>query len=359
MEALVVSETDTTLEFSPEASQQLKTTLVETQTPTLAEDEAMDSLGQLMLDPMAGDLHDGMVEATSLGAWISMFDAEHSSVAPDSSEGSYQRATDEEHGAPLCEGNVHFRSCLDAVNVSTVGLQNTSSNALLAAGIRPLGVEEDERDRSLEALVELARTCYHEAVRLARELALRYDGPWRELVRLQAHCLANEAERECSDLLPTSRSEHHLEAVCDTSSGCSWRFHAVTGFHLECAVPRKPVAHGERLLKLGASALGPHQRRPRHRPGKRDVRIAPRHRKQLTRPKPRTDSNHQVSRVLKQWLFDHFLNPYPTDEEKHELMRQTGLTFNQLNNWFINARVRLWKPLVNALTAKRRQSLPV
>ncbi|KAM7259389.1 hypothetical protein ACFE04_015130 [Oxalis oulophora] len=37
---------------------------------------------------------------------------------------------------------------------------------------------------------------------------------------------------------------------------------------------------------------------------------------------------------------------YPKDSEKIMLARQTGLTKNQVANWFINARVRLWKPMV-------------
>ncbi|GAB2273874.1 hypothetical protein Dimus_008647, partial [Dionaea muscipula] len=37
---------------------------------------------------------------------------------------------------------------------------------------------------------------------------------------------------------------------------------------------------------------------------------------------------------------------YPSDVDKHILARQTGLTRSQVSNWFINARVRLWKPMV-------------
>ncbi|XP_060193494.1 BEL1-like homeodomain protein 4 [Lycium barbarum] len=50
--------------------------------------------------------------------------------------------------------------------------------------------------------------------------------------------------------------------------------------------------------------------------------------------------------ILRAWLFEHFLNPYPSDADKHLLARQTGLSRNQVANWFINARVRLWKPMV-------------
>ncbi|CAO2812993.1 unnamed protein product [Amaranthus hypochondriacus] len=53
--------------------------------------------------------------------------------------------------------------------------------------------------------------------------------------------------------------------------------------------------------------------------------------------------------ILRAWLFDHFLHPYPTDNDKQLLATQTGLTRNQVSNWFINARVRLWKPMVEEI----------
>ncbi|XP_071708225.1 homeobox protein BEL1 homolog [Rutidosis leptorrhynchoides] len=53
--------------------------------------------------------------------------------------------------------------------------------------------------------------------------------------------------------------------------------------------------------------------------------------------------------VLRAWLFEHFLHPYPNDVDKHILARQTGLSRSQVSNWFINARVRLWKPMVEEM----------
>ncbi|KAF1874032.1 hypothetical protein Lal_00041473 [Lupinus albus] len=63
---------------------------------------------------------------------------------------------------------------------------------------------------------------------------------------------------------------------------------------------------------------------------------------------------------LRAWLFEHFLHPYPSDVDKHILARQTGLSrsqaiwctlfhMKQVSNWFINARVRLWKPMVEEI----------
>ncbi|KAG0494112.1 hypothetical protein HPP92_005106 [Vanilla planifolia] len=53
--------------------------------------------------------------------------------------------------------------------------------------------------------------------------------------------------------------------------------------------------------------------------------------------------------ILRAWLFEHFLHPYPSDVDKHILARQTGLSRSQVSNWFINARVRLWKPMVEEM----------
>ncbi|CAN6281908.1 unnamed protein product [Urochloa humidicola] len=53
--------------------------------------------------------------------------------------------------------------------------------------------------------------------------------------------------------------------------------------------------------------------------------------------------------VLRAWLFDHFLHPYPDDGEKLRLAVTTGLSRSQISNWFINARVRLWKPMIEEM----------
>ncbi|KAJ4879524.1 BEL1-like homeodomain protein 10 [Raphanus sativus] len=53
--------------------------------------------------------------------------------------------------------------------------------------------------------------------------------------------------------------------------------------------------------------------------------------------------------ALRAWLFEHFLHPYPKESEKVMLAKQTGLSKNQVANWFINARVRLWKPMIEEM----------
>lgn len=62
--------------------------------------------------------------------------------------------------------------------------------------------------------------------------------------------------------------------------------------------------------------------------------------------------------ILRAWLFDHFLHPYPTDTDKQMLASQTGLSRNQVSNWFINARVRLWKPMVEEIHMLETKGVP-
>ena len=50
---------------------------------------------------------------------------------------------------------------------------------------------------------------------------------------------------------------------------------------------------------------------------------------------------------LKQWFYDHVAHPYPTEQEKQELCKLTGLGMTQLSNWFINAR-RRQNPVLHA-----------
>eukprot|EP00615_Pteridomonas_danica_P002924 CAMPEP_0114366706 /NCGR_PEP_ID=MMETSP0101-20121206/29485_1 /TAXON_ID=38822 ORGANISM="Pteridomonas danica, Strain PT" /NCGR_SAMPLE_ID=MMETSP0101 /ASSEMBLY_ACC=CAM_ASM_000211 /LENGTH=260 /DNA_ID=CAMNT_0001515917 /DNA_START=911 /DNA_END=1690 /DNA_ORIENTATION=+ len=54
---------------------------------------------------------------------------------------------------------------------------------------------------------------------------------------------------------------------------------------------------------------------------------------------------------LTEWLLKHSSNPYPSMEDKSELANQSGLSTQQVQNWFINMRKRHWTPMMNG---KRR-----
>ncbi|GAV56394.1 hypothetical protein ZYGR_0BB01710 [Zygosaccharomyces rouxii] len=54
----------------------------------------------------------------------------------------------------------------------------------------------------------------------------------------------------------------------------------------------------------------------------------------------RSNLPKETVQILNRWLLDHLGNPYPTPQEKRELLIKTGLTKIQLSNWFINVRRR-------------------
>ncbi|KAM0682326.1 Homeobox protein tos8 [Mitosporidium daphniae] len=55
----------------------------------------------------------------------------------------------------------------------------------------------------------------------------------------------------------------------------------------------------------------------------------------------RSNYPKNVTFVLKNWLENNTNHPYPDEEQKVKLSRQTGLCLTQINNWFINARRRI------------------
>ena len=47
--------------------------------------------------------------------------------------------------------------------------------------------------------------------------------------------------------------------------------------------------------------------------------------------------------TLKAWLNDNCFDPYPNVATKTTLSKETGLTYDQVQHWFINARLRILK----------------
>ncbi|KAE8770001.1 BEL1-type homeodomain protein [Hordeum vulgare] len=47
---------------------------------------------------------------------------------------------------------------------------------------------------------------------------------------------------------------------------------------------------------------------------------------------------------------------YPKDHEKDMLAARSGLSRSQVSNWFINARVRLWKPMIEEMYEEVKRS---
>lgn len=55
----------------------------------------------------------------------------------------------------------------------------------------------------------------------------------------------------------------------------------------------------------------------------------------------------QATNVMRSWLFQHIVHPYPTEDEKRQIAEQTHLSMLQVNNWFINARRRILQPMLD------------
>jgi len=61
---------------------------------------------------------------------------------------------------------------------------------------------------------------------------------------------------------------------------------------------------------------------------------------------------------LKNWMMspEHIAHPYPTEQEKAQIMMDTGIEMKQLTNWFVNNRKRYWKPRVEARLQQQAQA---
>ncbi|CDK28812.1 unnamed protein product [Kuraishia capsulata CBS 1993] len=56
--------------------------------------------------------------------------------------------------------------------------------------------------------------------------------------------------------------------------------------------------------------------------------------------KKRSNLPKKTTMILLTWLNENLNHPYPSSKQKNELIFQTGLSSQQLSNWFINARRR-------------------
>ncbi|CAL1547189.1 unnamed protein product [Lymnaea stagnalis] len=64
----------------------------------------------------------------------------------------------------------------------------------------------------------------------------------------------------------------------------------------------------------------------------------------------------QATQVMKSWLFQHIVHPYPTEDEKRQIAAQTNLTLLQVNNWFINARRRILQPMLESSNPEKARA---
>lgn len=72
------------------------------------------------------------------------------------------------------------------------------------------------------------------------------------------------------------------------------------------------------------------------------------------RSKLRSALPSSAREVLDNWLSSHWHDPYPTPDEKNDLAAACHITVDQVNHWFINARVRRWRPTMEKAATKAK-----
>uniref|UniRef100_A0A1B6JPN7 Homeobox domain-containing protein n=2 Tax=Homalodisca liturata TaxID=320908 RepID=A0A1B6JPN7_9HEMI len=172
---------------------------------------------------------------------------------------------------------------------------------------------------------------------------------------------------------PTVFSPHSLQVVSPTGSfgGCEGSFvksasmleipgphpspHYPSTTSPPCLSPSSSVVHGSTpLSQIGASCLPPTSDLNLHQgslsatsggSGDEDDDLFGNRKKQKRGVLPK-----QATSIMRSWLFQHLVNPYPKEDEKREIAAQTNLTLLQVNNWFINARRRILQPMLDAST---------
>mmetsp|Transcript_50523 Transcript_50523/g.118524 ORF Transcript_50523/g.118524 Transcript_50523/m.118524 type:complete len:224 (+) Transcript_50523:290-961(+) len=68
------------------------------------------------------------------------------------------------------------------------------------------------------------------------------------------------------------------------------------------------------------------------------------------------DKKHQLPagavQIFHNWMMEHFDNPYPSEADKHHLAVAAGVGTKQVANWFSNARVRMWRPVLESMVSE-------
>ncbi|CAN0266000.1 unnamed protein product, partial [Phaeothamnion confervicola] len=65
--------------------------------------------------------------------------------------------------------------------------------------------------------------------------------------------------------------------------------------------------------------------------------------------------------AMRDWMQRHWDAPVPSDQQKAEFVRTLGITKRQASpiateNWFINARMRVWRPAMRKALGEAQQS---
>ena len=124
---------------------------------------------------------------------------------------------------------------------------------------------------------------------------------------------------------------------------------------------REPPAAAARKAKKAKKAAKAAKKAPKEpKPSKaeepKEPEVPKAEKTEKAKPSPAQLPPHAVER-MRAWFYSHVHKPYPGDKDKQALMAELGITHTQVSNWFINARVRLWAPLIKATFAKHQRAI--
>lgn len=157
--------------------------------------------------------------------------------------------------------------------------------------------------------------------------------------------MVDERYNQCLDEIHTVISAFHAVTELDPQIHACFALHTITFFYKSL---RERISNY--ILSIGADFSSMNQEEEELSsfvPKQWALQQLRRKDHQLWRPQ-RGLPEKSVS-VLRAWMFQNFLHPYPKDAEKQLLAVKSGLTRSQVSNWFINARVRLWKPMIEEM----------
>ncbi|OIV96325.1 hypothetical protein TanjilG_09752 [Lupinus angustifolius] len=208
-------------------------------------------------------------------------------------------------------------------------------------GARTLSSELKAELRNIGPLLLLAEKQEHQMkiaklIALLDEIESRYEKYFHQMQEVESsfEMIAGLGAAKCYTVLALQAMSRHF---------CSLRDAIVSQINVE----KRKLSQDLHKINSGLSQLSLFDRDNRHsRMSLQQLGII-QNQRQIWRP-IRGLPETSVA-ILRSWLFEHFLHPYPNDSEKLMLTSQTGLTKNQVSNWFINARVRLWKPMIEEM----------
>jgi hypothetical protein len=158
------------------------------------------------------------------------------------------------------------------------------------------------------------------------------------LERLCTRSFYHEPDPASSD--PESKGSPHLgRAVSSASSASSPSVEpfrpqlAVASTDASSSLPQSAKASSRNKRRRGHASAAPQQERQQSA----GVTVAQDGRRLL---KKRENFPKNAVALLECWLSQHKHDPYPTVAEKEQLSKETGLTYRQVGNWFINIRMR-------------------